>query len=402
VSKKSQWFGRRLMRLAAVGGRLSAAAAFFCLSACGGGGSSDEAAPTATVRELLKLPSHFSEPAIPAYNRLTAEKIALGRRLFYDQRLSGNQTQSCDSCHFQDLAFADGKPVPKGSTGDVLRRNSMGLANVAYFTTYTWGNNVLRELEDQIHVPIESDNPIELGVLDGNRDIVLGRFAADDTYRQQFAAAFPDGGTLVTVKKIIYALASFCRTMISGNSAYDRYYLGDKSALTPQQVHGLQLFNSERFECFHCHSGVNFTISYRDFRTTSDTIIYPFFNNGLYNIGGDGSYPLGNQGVFELTQDIFDRGLFRPQSLRNVAVTAPYMHDGSIPTLRDVVLHYVRGGRLIESGPYAGDGRLSPLKSGLVRGVPDATADEVDDVVAFLESLTDQSFVANPDLADPF
>jgi cytochrome c peroxidase len=203
------------------------------------------------------------------------------------------------------------------------------------------------------------------------------------------------------VRKIVFALASFCRTLISGDSAYDRYYRGDAEALTEQQIRGLFLFNSEQFECFHCHSGVNFTISYHDAATTPDTIIYPFFNNGLYNIGGDGSYPSGNQGLYELTQDLFDKGSFRPQSLRNVALTAPYMHDGSIATLRGVVEHYVAGGRLITSGPHAGDGRLNPFKSGLVRPF-DATDEEIDAVVAFLESLTDYAFIENPALSDPF
>ena len=371
------------------------------LCGCGGssGGSDGSAAPS--VRELLHLPEHFAEPAIPAYNPLTAEKIALGRRLFYDPRLSGNQTQSCASCHQQQRAFSDGKSVPTGSTGDRLPRNSQGLANAAYFTTLTWGNNVLRELEQQIHVPIGSDSPIELGVLDGNRAEVLARFEADPTYRRLFAEAFPEPGSLVTLNKIVFALASFCRTLISGDSAYDRYYLGDAAALTEQQVRGLRLFNSEQFECFHCHSGVNFSISYRDANTTDGTITFPFFNNGLYNIGGDGSYPPGNQGLYELTLDPFDRGLFRPQSLRKIALTAPYMHDGSIPTLRDVVQHYVRGGRLTESGPYAGDGRLNPLKSGLVRSF-DATDEEIDAVVAFLESLTDYAFIENRELSDPF
>src|SRR5690606_40662560 len=129
--------------------------------------------------------------AIPDYNPLTAEKIALGRRLFYDVRLSGNQTQSCASCHRQALGFSDGVVTPRGSTGHVLLRNSQGLANVAYFSSLTWGNNVLLELEDQILVPILSDNPVELGVLDGIRAEVLQRFDDDAEYPALFAAAFP-------------------------------------------------------------------------------------------------------------------------------------------------------------------------------------------------------------------
>jgi cytochrome c peroxidase len=378
-----------------VGAAALAAAALAC------GDSSVGPSPPDGVRELLRLPEHFAEPAIPEYNPLTAEKIALGRRLFYDTRLSGNQTQSCASCHQQRLAFTDGLAVPRGSTGHALLRNSQGLANVAYFSTLTWGNNVLLTLEDQILVPLQSDNPIELGIVDGNRAEVLARLDADSTYRELFALAFPDSPPGATINRIRFALASFCRTLISGDSPYDRYYRGDHSALTAGQVRGLKLFNSERMECFHCHSGINLSTSYHDATTTAGTITFPFFNNGLYNVGGDGSYPEGNQGLYELTHDPKDRGRFRPQGLRNVAVTAPYMHDGSIATLRDVVRHYARGGRVVLSGPYAGDGSLSPLKSGLVRGFS-LTEAEMDDVIAFLESLTDSTFLTDPRFSDPF
>ncbi len=371
------------------------------VAALGCGDGSTAPAPAEDLRALLNLPSHFGVPAVPDYNPVTPAKIALGRRLFYDTRLSGNQAQSCASCHRQALAFSDGEVVPVGSTGHALRRNSQGLANAAWFSTLTWGNNVLLELEDQIRVPLLSDNPIELGVLDGVRAEVLQRFDDDSTYRALFAEAFPDGPPGATVNRIVFALASFSRTLVSGNSPYDRYYQGDSTALTAQQLRGLRLFNSERLECFHCHSGLNLSTSYRDARTTPGTITFPFFNNGLYNVGGDGSYPAGNQGIYELTGNPADRGKFRPAGLRNVALTAPYMHDGSIATLRDVVRHYARGGRLIDSGPFAGDGRLSPLKSGLVRGFSISEA-EIDDVVAFLESLTDSTFLTDPRLADPF
>jgi cytochrome c peroxidase len=376
-------------------------AAAITAAALGCGDSGVEPRPPDGVRELLRLPEHFAEPAIPEYNPLTAEKIELGRRLFYDTRLSGNQTQSCASCHQQRLAFTDGLSVPRGSTGHPLLRNSQGLANVAYFSTLTWGNNALLTIEDQILVPLLSDDPIELGIVDGIRAEVLARLDADSTYRRLFAEAFPDSPPGATINQIRFAVAGFCRTLISGNSPYDRYYRGDQSALTAQQIRGLKLFNSERMECFHCHTGINLSTSYHDATTTPGTITFPFFNNGLYNVGGDGSYPEGNQGLYELTHNPKDRGRFRPQGLRNVAVTAPYMHDGSIATLRDVVRHYARGGRAVLSGPYAGDGSQSPLKSGLVRGFS-LTEEEMDDVIAFLESLTDSTFLTDPRLSDPF
>jgi len=368
-----------------------------CGSATADPGGDDEE----RIRDLVALPAHLELPAVPGFNPLTREKIELGRHLFYDPRLSGNETQSCASCHVQRLGFADGKKAPTGSTGQVLSRNSQGLANAAYHSTLTWANNGLLELEDQIQVPLRGDNPVELGVSDGLVDEVLARFDDDPSYARMFREAFPENEGGATINKIVFALASFVRSLVSGESPYDRYVSGDKSALTAGQRRGLGLFNGERFECFHCHSGVNLSVSYRDANTSDGTIRYPFFNNGLYDVDGEGSYPAHDQGLYDVTLDPDDRGLFRPPSLRNVALTAPYMHDGSIETLRGVLQHYAAGGRLIESGAFAGDGRLSPLKSGLVRGFQ-ATEQELDDVVAFLEALTDPVFIENPAFSDPF
>ncbi len=364
--------------------------------ACG-----EDAPDEAALRALLGVPERMALPAIPSYNTPTAAKIELGRHLFYDERLSGNQTQSCGSCHEQALAFADGKTTPEGSTGQRHFRNSQGLGNAVYHSTLTWSNDGFLELEDQLRVPLTSDSPIELGVTDGVREEVLARFAQDPMYQRMFAQAFPDSESDVTLNKIIFALASFVRTILTGDAPYDRYVAGDSSALSEAQIRGLKLFNSERFECFHCHSGTNFSTSYRDGNTDAGTVRFPFFNNGLYNVDGEGSYPAVDQGLYDLTLDPADRGLFRPPTLRNIALTDPYMHDGSIETLREVVDHYARGGRLLESGPNAGDGRLSPLKSGLVRSFQ-ATDQEKDDLVSFLESLTDQTFLQNPKLSNPF
>lgn len=342
------------------------------------------------IRTLLGLPEHFELPAIPDYNPPTAAKIELGRRLFYERRLSANETQSCADCHEQSLAFADGLKTPTGSTGTVLVRNSMGLANVAYNNSYTWASNGLLTL-----IPLLADNPVELGVTDGVRDEVLARFDDDPEYAQLFEAAYPEETAGATVNKVVFALASFCRTMISGGSPYDRFIAGDRDALDEQQRQGMALFNGERFECFHCHSGILLTNAYRDANVDDADVRLVFFNNGLYNVDGEGSYPEHDQGLFEQTQDPNHRGLFRPPSLRNIAETGPYMHDGSIATLREVVEHYAAGGRLIEDGPFAGDGRTSPLKSGLVRGF-EATDEEIDALVAFLESLSDPEFRTAP------
>jgi cytochrome c peroxidase len=380
--------------------------AALALIACGGDPDVVDDAPPpapteAELRELLALPKRFPLPAIPDYNPLSAEKIELGRFLFYDAQLSGNGTQACASCHVQALGFSDGQQNVLGSTGERLHRNSPGLANVAYFATLTWAHPQLRDLEDQVLVPILGDNPVELGVSDGLREEVLGRFDGDAQYQARFSAAFPDSDSGATVDKIAFALASFCRTLLSTDSPYDRYLSGQKDALSESQRRGLGLISGERMECFHCHSGTNLTVSYRDARTTDDTARYPFFNDGLYNLDGDGAYPPVDQGLYEVTLNAKDRGLFRPPSLRNIALTAPYMHDGSIADLRGVLAHYAAGGTLTESGALAGDGRKSPLKSGLLRGFK-LSEEEVVDVLAFFDALTDHTFVQNPAFSDPF
>lgn len=345
-----------------------------------------------------RLPAGFPMPRIPADNPMTAEKVELGRYLFYDKRLSGNGTQSCESCHFQEYAFSDQKVVPTGATGEVLLRNSPALVNVAYNATLTWANPVLTEVERQVLIPIFGEFPVELGVT-GHEKEVLARLRADSHYPRLFALAFPADADPITFHNITYALASFVRSLVSGGSAYDRYLAGDKSALSPEALHGMEIFFSESFECHHCHIGFNFSAS--TVHANSTFSASAFQNNGLYNLDGHGAYPRGNRGLFEITGEANDMGRFRPPTLRNVGLTAPYMHDGSIATLEDVVRHYAAGGRVTTEGPLAGDGRRNPIKSGLIPGFEISDA-EVRDLVAFLNSLTDPGFVSNPRYANPF
>lgn len=370
------------------------------LSACDGSQTTWDA-EAVELRDLLRLPEHVQTPAIPEFNPLTAERIELGRFLFYDNMLSANEQQSCASCHFQALAFTDGKVKPEGSTGERLVRNSQALFNVAWNGSFTWSHNGFAEIEDQLNVPLRADNPIELGIVDGMLDEVVARFANSPLYQPMFLAAFPELQGEVTIDAIRFALAAFVRSLISYSSPYDAYLAGDRSALTDQQKRGLQLFNGERLECFHCHNGVNLTTSYRDEGTVDLKAAASFFNNGLYNVDGAGSYPERDQGLADITLDASDSGLFRPPSLRNVEVTAPYMHDGSIATLREVIEHYARGGTLTSEGPNAGDGRLSPLKNGLINGFS-IEEDEIEAVIAFLESLTDEQFLNDPRFGSPF
>lgn len=347
----------------------------------------------------LRVPLGFPEPEVPLDNPVTFEKAELGRHLFYDPRLSGNGMQSCGSCHEQERAFADGLPVAVGSTGEAHPRNSSGLTNAAYNASLTWANPLLTDLETQILIPLFGEHPIELGAL-GNEDEILDRLRADPAYVERFAEAFPGYADPVRWEHIVQALATFVRTMVSGDSPFDRFvYHGEREALSGAARRGMELFYSERLECHHCHGGFNFSESSTHANTAFDS--QRFHNTGLYNLDGQGTYPADNQGVFEVTGRAEDMGRFRPPTLRNIGVSGPYMHDGSLATLEEVIRFYEAGGRVIEEGPLAGDGRESPLKSGLVAGF-DLTDPERSDLIAFLNSLSDEAFLSDPRFANPF
>jgi cytochrome c peroxidase len=186
------------------------------------------------------------------------------------------------------------------------------------------------------------------------------------------------------------ALASFQRALVSGSSPFDRFrYRGQTDALTREQRRGFELFSSETLECFHCHGGFNFTDSIAHGNLPPEP---NFHNTGLYNIDGRGAFPIESRGLIEFTGRAEDMGKFKAPTLRNIAKTAPYMHDGSIATLADVVEHYAQGGRTIGGGPHAGVGSASPHKSGLVTGFNISDEDKRA-LVSFLESLTDEDFL---------
>lgn len=369
-----------------------------------GCGSSDAA--SAPQEWVWDVPDTVPLPRIPEDNPMTLEKVELGRFLFYDKQLSGNQTQSCGSCHEQELAFTDGLAQAEGSTGQIHPRSSMSIANVAYAASLTWANEVMVRLEKQALVPMFGEDPVELG-LANMEDELLRRMRDDPRYPDMFADAFPDDGDPITLDSITKALAAFQRSVVSFSSKVDRWQGGDRTALNDSEQRGMALFFGganaagveDAFECFHCHGGFLFSQSSDDEGQVFDQKF--FMNNGLYNLDDDGSYPVGNEGLYDMTGLPEDKGRFKPPSLRNIALTAPYMHDGSIETLEEVLDHYARGGRLIESGPNAGDGMLNPNKSSLLNGFA-MTEQEKADIIAFLHALTDEDLLTNPAYSDPF
>lgn len=332
----------------------------------------------------------FPKPQVPENNPMTNEKVALGKRLFFDKNLSANQQQACQSCHLQQFAFAEPLPTSIGSTGVLHRRNAPALVNVAYNKTLTWAHDGITSLERQILLPMFGESPIELGIT-GHEAEVLARFNTTD-YQQLFALAFPEQP--VSFELIVKALASYVRSLISLNSPFDKYaYLADDNAISASAIRGMNLFFSERLECHHCHGGFNFTQSTGHEQQLID--LRPFHNTGLYNVAeksGELGYPNMDIGLAEISTLSKDNGRFRAPTLRNISHSAPYMHDGSVATLAEVIDIYAAGGRNIESGKYQGDGRVNPMKSQFIKGF-ELTAQDKQDLLAFLHTLTDEEFL---------
>lgn len=347
----------------------------------------------------FEIPSWMPRPLEPAGNPTTPAKVELGRRLFYDKRLSLNEQISCASCHEQAKAFTDGRRKSPGVTDALTVRNAMTLANAAYSPSLTWANPLLHSMEQQALVPLLGEAPIEMGMA-GQDEELAKRLMSEPVYPKLFRKAFPEVGGEISFATVTRALAAFERTLISARSPYDRYrYEGDFEAVSDAVIRGEALFFSEKLECHHCHNGVNFNDSI--FHERDPNGQRAFHNTGLYNIDGKGAYPAADTGVKDITGRAEDMGRFKTPTLRNVAVTAPYMHDGSVPTLDAAIDHYAAGGRTIAGGPNAGVGSANPLKSSFIPGFK-LTEDERADLLAFLHSLTDEEFLTNPAFSDPW
>ncbi|MEN9706132.1 MAG: hypothetical protein RLZZ393_2011 [Pseudomonadota bacterium] len=293
----------------------------------------------------LPVPVGFPPPVVPADNVPTSPKIDLGRRLFFETALSRNGAVSCASCHDPALAYADGRRRPVGAGGETLPRNAPTLVNAAYAPSLGWLDEGVATLEAQMEKPLFATDPVEMG-LAGREPQVLALLRADPAYLAAFALAFPTDEDPVSISNVVRAIASFERTLLSGRSAFDRYVYEDRrAALGPAARRGMALFYSARAGCADCHGG-------------------PAFAGTLRAEGHEAARPLfAATGVAP--------GKFKVPTLRNVARTAPYMHDGSLPTLAAVVEFYDRGG---------GGGAMRRLH---------LSAREKGDLVAFLEGLSD-------------
>lgn len=322
----------------------------------------------------LDIPTFFAEnispPIIPEDNPQTVEGIALGRKLFFEKALSGNGTQACADCHSPQFAFSDPRQVSIGAEGDIGFRNSMPLFNLAwnYDQKFFWDGRAA-SLEEQILEPITS--PIEMN---NTWAQVIATLENHSEYPELFEKAF--GAATIDSILVTKAIAQFIRTMISGNSRFDRYLMG-KGELTSAELRGFQVFMAEeKGDCFHCH-GSNLNPLWTD---------NLFRNNGL-----DATF--SDLGLGEVTGDPRDNGKFRTPTLRNLAYTAPYMHDGRFATIDDVINHYSEG--LVYSVT------IDPLMKAVAQGGVQLSEEDKQDLKAFILSLSDPDFINNPLFQNP-
>lgn len=343
-------------------------------------------APIATPIADFSAPFVFGRFSVPPDNPLTQEAFALGRHLFYDPMLSGNNQVSCATCHVQALGFTDGRAKSPSLSGGELDFSSMSLANLLWGQERFFWDGRATSLEMQALMPIQ--HPDEMGQ---DIDELMAELRASGTYRKMFRRAYGE----VSPENTANALATFMRMLISADSKYDKYLRGEVR-LTAQEEHGRKLFMAHPDtkvslrggNCIDCHSQF-LTSGFRD-------ALDGFSNNGL---DPDEALPDGLMGV---TGNPAHKGFFKVPTLRNIAVTAPYMHDGRFETLEDVMVHYNDGivvsdtlSPLIleaDNAPEVGQGTVG-LRM---------TSEEMEAIIAFLHTLTDETFLTNPQFSNPF
>jgi len=313
----------------------------------------------------IVIPPNFPDMSIPADNPTTVEGVELGRMLFYDPILSGNNTQSCADCHGQATSFTDPRKFSVGIDGIAGSRNAMALINTGWMTSFFWDGRS-HSLEHQANDPVT--NPIEMHE---TWPKALDKLKNHPEYPHLFFKAF--GTRNIDSSHVVKAIAQFERTLISSNSKWDKYLRGE-TGLSAQEAKGFEIFFTEKGDCFHCHSTILFT------------------NNLFHNNGLDATF--ADKGLYEFTGNPEDVGKFKTPTLRNLLYTAPYMHDGRFGTLEEVIDFYSEG---LKWSPT-----IDPLMKNVNEGGVRLTDDEKASLIAFIKTLTDESFISNPDFSNPF
>jgi cytochrome c peroxidase len=295
-----------------------------------------------------KLPLGLVPIPWPSDNPYSPEKAELGRLLYFDNRISADATISCATCHDPKFGFTDGKAVSTGIRGQKGGRSAPTVINRAYSLAQFWDGRAAT-LEEQAVGPMA--NPIEMG---NNHTTVVSTLRSIQGYKPLFRKAYGDDE--ISLDRVAKAIATFERTIVSGNAPYDRYKAGDKKAMSEAQVRGMKVY-FDKAKCDQCHEGVNFT------------------SNMYANIGVGMNKPKPDGGRFSVTNDPRDWGVFKTPTLREIEQTGPYMHDGSIATLEEVVEYYDKGGEPNKNL----DSRIKPLRM---------TPQDKSDLVAFLKALS--------------
>jgi cytochrome c peroxidase len=310
------------------------------------------------------VPAYFGSVPQPSQNKATIEGVALGKKLFFDPILSRNNTISCSSCHHPEKAFTDGLPKSVGIDGRLGRRNAMALVNLAWANRFFWDGRTF-SLEAQVLLPVPDHLEMDLSWEEAE-----ARLNAHAEYPDLFRRAFMlSSEEPILAAHVAKAISQFMRTLISSDSKFDKFMRG-QTMLSPAELRGFDLFRTERADCFHCHGHDGFA---------------QFTNNSIQNNGLDPQGAWLDSGLFLHTGLSFNIGMFKTPTLRNIAVTAPYMHDGRFATLEEVIDHYDSGGHPSQT--------IDPLMKFVGVGLQ-LSAQEKSDLVAFLHTLTDEAFLA--------
>jgi cytochrome c peroxidase len=348
----------------------------------------DEVIPSDNGLEVIpdtaytpSLPSYFPAFPVTPSNPLTKRGVELGRMLFYDPILSKDGTISCSSCHSISNSFSDNKAFSLGVDGTPGDMNAMALVNVAWQSRFFW-NGRAHSLEQQAVEPI--NNPVEMHETSAN---VVAKLQSHAQYPTRFKSAF--GTDQVSIELIAKAISQFERTLISKNSLFDGYPAIKENVFAgnPSAKRGFDIYSGERGQCFHCHGAALTLLS----NNITDSI---FRNNGLLS-----DAEMAGTGLGHITGNSKDDGKFKVPTLRNIALTAPYMHDGRFATLEEVVNFYATGIHLNQNIDinFAKISEIIEFYGGV-----QLDADDRKDVVAFLKCLTDTTFINNPEYKDPF
>ena len=348
----------------------------------------EKSANTASDNPLLGLPS----VPVPPDNPQSPAKIALGDKLYHDPQFSADGKVSCATCHEEKKAFTDNQQFSTGHHGLKGTRNAPTVLNAAFYTSQFWDGRQ-PDLEGQSKQPFV--NPVEGGLPDYTP--ILNVVRSDPDYKAAFASVFGVSGEQLTMDHVAKAIASFERTVISGDSPFDRYYFkGDKTALDDAQVRGFQLFIGQG-RCVSCHTieqdhalftdnrfhniGIGINAIQQDVPRLVKAFLEAKNQGGEVDVMVLTDKKTSELGRFAVTDDTSEIGAFKTPTLRNIALTEPYMHDGSLKTLKEVVIHYNNGG-VTQAGAKVNDflsGGIRPLN---------LTDAQIDDLVAFLEALT--------------